>query len=176
MAFQGWDDHDRSDKSIAKDLSSNYLNSCSTNGILFTNGDNDTFPLWYMQEVEGERTDIRVCNLSLMQTDWYTDQMKMKAYKSDPLPIKFREDQILMYAGNTDQVYFLDLINLINMGVNQEILEEIISLRLKKNEISAVNATLELDSKARSIINKIPNENLVGQMKSSFFKAVDLKI
>ena len=175
MAFQGWDDHDRSDKSIAKDLSSNYLNSCTTNGILFTNGDNDTFPLWYMQEVEGERTDIRVCNLSLMQTDWYTDQMKMKAYKSDPLPIKFREDQILMYAGNTDQVYFLDLINLINMGVNQEILEEIISLRLKKNEISAVNATLELDSKSRSIINKIPNENLVGQMKSSFFKAIDPK-
>ena len=175
MAFQGWDDHDRSDKSIAKDLSSNYLNSCTTNGILFTNGDNDTFPLWYMQEVEGERTDIRVCNLSLMQTDWYTDQMKMKAYKSDPLPIKFREDQILMYAGNTDQVYFLDLINLINMGVKQDILEEIISLRLKKNEIAAVNAVLELDSKSRSIINKIPNQNMVSQMKASFFKAIDPK-
>ena len=108
LGFQGWDDHDRSNRTPAKSLAINYLESCAPNSILFTNGDNDTFPLWYLQEVEGRRTDVRVANLSLMQTDWYTEQMTMKAYDSDPLPIRFREDQILMGAGNTDYVLFVD--------------------------------------------------------------------
>ncbi len=119
LGMQGWDDHDRSNKSTAHDLASNYLNSCGENGIIFTNGDNDTFPLWYLQEVEEKRTDVRVCNLSLMQTDWYTDQMKLKAYDSDPLPIKFTEDQILMDYGNTDQVYFVDIFGLFSNGGNK---------------------------------------------------------
>ena len=84
MGSQGWDDHNRHGKTTARDLAKNYLASCEKNGIIFTNGDNDTFPLWYAQEVEGFRTDVRVCNLSLMGTDWYTNQMKMKAYESDP--------------------------------------------------------------------------------------------
>lgn len=142
MAVQGWDDHDRSHKTSAHDLAYNYLNSCAKNGIMFTNGDNDTFPLWYMQEVEGKRTDVRVCNLSLMQTDWYTNQMKMKAYDSEPLPIKFDEDQIMMYSGATDHVLFSSLFDLTYVGASPAIRKRIIGLRIAANEVgldAAVN-------------------------------------
>lgn len=130
LAFEGWDDHNRSDKTSARDLAFNYLESCTKNSILFTNGDNDTFPLWYLQEVEGKRTDVRVCNLSLMQTDWYTEQMMMKAYDSDPLPIKFREDQIMMYAGNTDMVYLFSTFELKNFGFSPEMIDKIIQMKI----------------------------------------------
>ena len=91
MGYQNWDDHDRSNRSTARDFAANYLNSCDYNAILFTNGDNDTFPLWYIQEVEGVRTDVRVANMSLLSTDWHINQMKKRAYESDPLPINMRE-------------------------------------------------------------------------------------
>ena len=77
MASENWDDHDRSNRYTARDFGANYLNSCEPNAVIFTNGDNDTFPLWYNQEVEGVRTDMRVCNLSYLQTDWYIDQMRI---------------------------------------------------------------------------------------------------
>ena len=93
MFAQNYDDHDRSGRYFARDMARNYLNSCAPNAILFTYGDNDTFPLWYAQEVEGIRTDIRVVNLSLLSTDWYIDQMKRKAYTSDTLPISFTHAQ-----------------------------------------------------------------------------------
>ena len=92
MVSQTWDDHDRSGRTVARDFGSNYLESCEENGIIFTMGDNDTFPLWYAQEVEGIRTDVRVCNTSYLQTDWYIDQMKRQAYDSDPLPITWTRD------------------------------------------------------------------------------------
>jgi len=87
LARDGWDDHDRSHKTSARDFAENYLQSCAPNAILFTNGDNDTFPLWYLQEVEGIRTDVRVVNLTLLSGGWYVHQMFSKAYQSDPLPL-----------------------------------------------------------------------------------------
>jgi hypothetical protein len=106
LAAENWDDHDRSNRYTARDFGANYLNSCAPNAIIFTNGDNDTFPLWYNQEVEGVRTDMRVCNLSYFQTDWYISQMKSKAYKSEPLPISFKPDQYVQ--GNRDVVYLME--------------------------------------------------------------------
>lgn len=97
MASQNWDDHDRSDKYTAIAMAKAYLESCEPNAILFTIGDNDTFPLWYAQEIEKVRTDIRIVNTSLFMTDWYIDQMKAKAYESEGLPISFTHDQ---YVGD----------------------------------------------------------------------------
>ena len=89
MASQNWDDHDRSNRYSCRDFGANYLKSCETQGILFSNGDNDTFPLWYNQEVEEVGTDLRVCNLSYLQTDWYISQMKRPYYESAALPISW---------------------------------------------------------------------------------------
>lgn len=87
MASENWDDNDRSGRYTMRDFGQNYLKSCEPNAIIFTNGDNDTFPLWYNQEVEKFRTDVRVCNLSYLQTDWYIDQMRRWSFQSAPLPI-----------------------------------------------------------------------------------------
>ncbi|NLZ95360.1 MAG: DUF2723 domain-containing protein [Bacteroidales bacterium] len=97
MAGQNWDDHDRSKRYSARDIGKNYLTSVAPNGIIFCNGDNDTFPLWYAQEVEGYRTDVRVCNLSYLQTEWYVDQMVRHSYESEPLPISWTRKQ---YSGD----------------------------------------------------------------------------
>jgi len=93
LAANNWDDHDRSGKRTANSMARKYLESCAPNAILFTIGDNDSFPLWYLQEIEGVRTDVRVVNTSLFQTDWYIDQMKRKAYESDPIPSQLTHDQ-----------------------------------------------------------------------------------
>ncbi|MCL2072561.1 MAG: DUF2723 domain-containing protein [Marinilabiliaceae bacterium] len=108
MCAENWDDHDRSHRYIARDMGYNYLDMVDENGVIYTNGDNDTFPLWYAQEVEGFRTDVRVCNLSYLQTDWYVDQMKRKSYKSDPLPYSLTHDQYV--TGTRDIVYMFDRI------------------------------------------------------------------
>ena len=102
MASQTWDDHDRSGRYTCRDFGRNYLMSLEEKGnpIIFTNGDNDTFPLWYNQDVEGERTDARVCNLSYLQTDWYIDQMKRPAYDSPALPINWSR---LEYCAGTNE-------------------------------------------------------------------------
>ena len=88
MVSQTWDDHDRSGRTAARDFGRNYLSSVAPNGIIFCNGDNDTFPLWYLQEVEGYRTDVRAVNLSYLATDWYISQMQRAAYESAPLPMQ----------------------------------------------------------------------------------------
>ncbi len=105
FVLQNWDDHDRSHRETGIAMATNYLQSLAANAIIFTNGDNDTFPLWYAQEVEGIRTDVRVVNLSLLNTDWYIDQMKRKAYLSEAVPFKMLEQK---YRQGTRDVMFLD--------------------------------------------------------------------
>ncbi|TMM58293.1 DUF2723 domain-containing protein [Maribacter algarum] len=113
MAFQNWDDHDRSNKFTAQSTAKAYLDSCQEDAgaILFTIGDNDTFPLWYAQEIEGYRTDVRVVCTSLFETDWYVDQMKRKAYESDPIPSQIAHEKYrtgnrdVLYHQNADQIF-----------------------------------------------------------------------
>lgn len=106
MAKEGWDDHDRSTKYVARDLAKNYLESCAPNAILFTYGDNDTYPLWYVQEVENFRPDVRIVNLSLLSADWYVRQMKEKVNEADGLPITMKDSQFKQ--GTRDGLSYMD--------------------------------------------------------------------
>ena len=124
MATEEWDDHDRSKKQTARDLAKNYLESCAPNAILFTFGDNDTYPLWYAQEVEGIRKDIRVINYSLLGIDWYINQMRYKVNESAPIDVIWSADQIeggkrdyvrfFEREGITDQKRYVDLYSLMH--------------------------------------------------------------
>ena len=104
LATQNWDDHDRSDRYTAQAMAKMYLQSCQKDAILFTIGDNDTFALWYAQEIEGYRTDVRTVNTSLFATDWYIDQMKRKAYESDPIPSQLPHE--FYRFGTNDAIFF----------------------------------------------------------------------
>ena len=106
MASENWDDHDRSNRYTSHLNAKAYLDSCDDNGILFTIGDNDTFPLWYMQEVEGYKTGMKLVNTSLFQTDWYIDQMKRKTYDADPIPSQLTHDQYKW--GTLDVAYYFE--------------------------------------------------------------------
>ena len=106
MAFENWDDHDRSGRYTSHMNAKAYLDSCAEDAIMFTIGDNDTFPLWYLQEVEDYRTDIKLVNTSLFQTDWYIDQMKRKTYKADPIPSQLTHDQYKW--GTLDVAYYFE--------------------------------------------------------------------
>ncbi len=132
MGAQNWDDHSRAGRYTARDIGANYLKSCAPNSILFTYGDNDSFPVWYVQDVEKVRQDIRVANLSYIQAGWYIDMMRQKAYDSDPMPLSLTSDkyvegtreqlpvnnqvnkpveltELVQFVGNDDQKYKVDL-------------------------------------------------------------------
>jgi hypothetical protein len=146
MAEQGWDDHNRSTKMVAHDIAVDYLQSCAPNAILFTYGDNDTYPLWYAQEVENIRPDIRLVNLSLFDTDWYINGMRRKQNGSAPLPITMKESQYVQ--GVRDVMYYQDA----NIAGPVE-LKDIVDILLSDNDEDKVplqNGTKE---------NFIPTKN-----------------
>ncbi|WP_394991469.1 DUF2723 domain-containing protein [Emticicia sp.] len=146
MAPQTWKGHDRSGRYHQIDFAKNLLNSCAKNAILFTGGDNDTFPLWYVQEVEGFRTDVRVCNLSLLGTDWYCEQMKRKTYESEALPITFTTDQLL--SGINDQIPYVErLKDPINLKDYLEL--------VKKND-----PAIQIPLTTGESINSLPSDSL----------------
>ena len=148
MASQNWDDHNRRGRFLSVDSARNFLASCAPNAILFTGGDNDTFPLWYVQEVEGFRTDVRVVVLSYFDTDWYVEQMTQQANESAPLPfsLEFRNYR----KGTNDVLYVMDRQNLEAISAREY-------LRLLKNE----SELLRLSSSGRSSYNMVPSRNLI---------------
>lgn len=177
MANENWDDHDRSNCYSARDFAKNYLESCEPNAILFTNGDNDTFPLWYAQEVEGVRTDVRVVNLSLLNTDWYIEQMKWKAYKSEPLPISFTYDQIAgerrVYVPVQDQIK-----NAVDIGKIIEFVKS--DQRQAKLQVSQTEWMNYVPSKQFSFkvdtIKVLQNKTIKPSMASQMVSSIDWTI
>jgi len=146
MASQGWDDHDRSNKYAALDFATNYLESCEPNAILFTNGDNDTFPLWYAQEVEGVRTDVRVVNYMLASGEWYIHQMMRKIYDSEKLP--FTLDEADYEKGSNNYVPFFDQLK----GYSE--LQEVVSF------IASDDSRSKLPLQDGTQVNFAPTKNL----------------
>ena len=116
LISQNWDDHDRSNRRTAHAMAINYLESCDRNAIIFTIGDNDTFPLWYAQEIEGIRRDVRVVCTSLFNVDWYIDQMKRKAYDSDPIPSKLSHDK---YKWGTRDYIIKEIVTQDTLAIDQ---------------------------------------------------------
>ena len=141
MASQTWDDHDRSKRYTCRDFGYNYLVTCEPNAIIFTMGDNDTFPLWYKQEVEGFRTDVRVCNLSYLQTDWYIDQMKRQAYESAPLPISWKRTDYIQ--GTKEFAYIVPQIDMMSVT---NALDWVKSDDLRTKKIRTKDGVIEKDN------------------------------
>jgi len=146
MAQQNWDDHDRSGRYATLAYAKNYLNSCAPNAILFTYGDNDTFPLWYAQEVEGIRRDIRIVNISLLAGDWYINQMRRKAYDSDPVPMSLSAEKV--EPGVRDQIPVMDRLS------KPENLSDLIDF------VGSDNKATRLETQSGKMMDYFPGKNI----------------
>ncbi len=175
MASENWDDHDRSDRYFSVDAAKNYLSTVAPNGVIYTGGDNDTFPLWYAQEVEGFRTDVRVLVLSYYNTDWYIQQSARQAYESEPLPYGLPIERY-QQGGKNDYLPVFEREELQGNAINAEILLKFISdenpgLQIQANSYTVYNSiparTLFLDidtEKAKKIVPEDMHDKIVDRM------------
>ena len=174
LANQNWDDHDRSGKYTAQSMAKAYLDSCEENAILFTIGDNDTFALWYLQEIEGHRRDVRVVNTSLLGTGWYIDQMKKKAYESDPIPSQLTHkqyrygtrDQIIFQERTKDTISINRLVDFI--GLDKEEVKVEMQSGQKYNTFPTKNIYVPVDKEA-VLKNKIVAQKNAGEIVNNMF-------
>jgi hypothetical protein len=155
MASENWDDHNRKGRYFSVDAARNFLASCAPNAILFTGGDNDTFPLWYVQEVENFRTDVRVIVLSYFDTDWYVEQMTRPVNESQALP--FSLDPQRYQKGTNDVLYVME-----KEGLNA------ISAREYLNLINSGSELLQMKTSGKTVLNMVPSRNLILEVDSSF--------
>jgi hypothetical protein len=155
MATQNWNDHDRKGRYFSVDSARNFLASCAPNAILFTGGDNDTFPLWYVQEVEGFRTDVRVIVLSYFDTDWYVEQMTRPVNESQALPFSMLPERY--QKGTNDVLYVMEQENL-----NAVSAAEYLKL------LNSGSDLLKMKTGGKSIVNMVPSRNLILEVDSAF--------
>ncbi len=144
LATQNWDDHDRSNRYTAQSMGKMYLDSCDENAILFTIGDNDTFALWYAQNIEGYRQDVRIVNTSLFQTDWYIDDMKKKAFTSDPIPSQLTHDKYRF--GTRDFLFF------------QETKQDTIDIKTWMNWVANDSQATQVELQSGHMANTFPSK------------------
>ena len=155
MASENWDDHNRKGRYFSVDAARNFLASCAPNAILFTGGDNDTFPLWYVQEVENFRTDIRVIVLSYFDTDWYVEQMTRPVNESKALPFSLAPERY--QKGTNDVIYVMEKEGL-----------DAISAREYLKLINSGSELLQMKTSGKTLINMVPSRNLILDVDSSF--------
>jgi len=171
MVSQTWDDHDRSDRFVCRDFGLNYLQTVPHDGVIFTNGDNDTFPLWYNEDTEGNRTDVRVCNLSYLQTDWYIDQMKRPAFEgegqSSPLPISWSR---LQYVSGKNEM--IDVNPTVNFGDGSLHIEDFVKQIYKEDSATAVKIWGEEPFEINNAIKKFVLKEGIPQEYSELVKSL----
>jgi hypothetical protein len=153
MASENWNDHNRRGRYFSVDSARNFLASCAPNAILFTGGDNDTFPLWYVQEVEGFRTDVRVIVLSYFDTDWYVEQMTKQSGESNPLPFSLSAERY--QKGTNDVLYVTE-----REGMNAISVKEYLKL------LNGGSPLLKMETGGKSVVNMVPSRNLILEVDS----------